>query len=136
MPTRAPARRDPQRRPGVAHDRGAREAGGGQCLARERDRAATATLVPDLDRAPSIGSRATRGAFTRQRLRERTADLDRDHLERGGGIREPEATLVRFVETRRETRERLRGQWGIVDTQDCISAARYLADVAAFEAGR
>jgi dipeptidyl aminopeptidase/acylaminoacyl peptidase len=27
----------------------------------------------------------------------------------------------------RAYRERLRGQWGIVDTQDCISAARYLA---------
>ena len=28
----------------------------------------------------------------------------------------------------RAYRERLRGQWGIVDTEDCINAARYLAD--------
>jgi dipeptidyl aminopeptidase/acylaminoacyl peptidase len=28
----------------------------------------------------------------------------------------------------RAYRERLRGQWGIVDTEDCISAARFLAD--------
>jgi dipeptidyl aminopeptidase/acylaminoacyl peptidase len=29
----------------------------------------------------------------------------------------------------RAYRERLRGQWGVVDTQDCINAARYLADL-------
>ena len=28
----------------------------------------------------------------------------------------------------REYRERLNGQWGVVDTQDCIAAARYLAE--------
>src|SRR5262249_55307307 len=28
----------------------------------------------------------------------------------------------------RAYRERLKGRWGIVDTQDCINAARYLAD--------
>jgi len=27
----------------------------------------------------------------------------------------------------REYRERLKGQWGIVDTEDCIDAARFLA---------
>jgi dipeptidyl aminopeptidase/acylaminoacyl peptidase len=29
----------------------------------------------------------------------------------------------------REYRERLRGQWGVVDTADCLNAARYLVDV-------
>jgi dipeptidyl aminopeptidase/acylaminoacyl peptidase len=36
----------------------------------------------------------------------------------------------------RAYRERLNGQWGIVDTQDCISAARYLAAEGEVDGGR
>jgi dipeptidyl aminopeptidase/acylaminoacyl peptidase len=36
----------------------------------------------------------------------------------------------------REYRERLRGEWGIVDTADCIAAARHLAEAGEVDGGR
>jgi dipeptidyl aminopeptidase/acylaminoacyl peptidase len=36
----------------------------------------------------------------------------------------------------REYRERLRGNWGIVDTQDCLNAARHLAEIGEADGGR